>query len=399
METQGLYIHVPFCKSRCIYCDFYSTTCGEADKTNFVGALEAEAVERADFLPSTQMDTLYIGGGTPSSLGVEHLRAVLEMAGRLFSVAEGAEVTVELNPDDVTPRLAEMLLRQGVNRVSMGVQTFDDDKLRFLRRRHTARTAETAVFTLLDAGIDNVSIDLIYGLPGQTLGQWTADVERAFRLPVSHLSAYALMYEEGTRLYTLRETGAISEADEELSLEMFRTLMRLTGEAGFRHYEISNFAKPGRPARHNTGYWTGMRYLGLGPGAHSYNGRVRSFNAPDLGAYLRAGGRVTTSGLLETEVLTDVQMREESLLTSLRTAAGLDLLDFASRFGRPALDCLLSRARPYINAGRLALLRSASDSFVAPLPAPPDYPANPARLALTTDGIFVSDDIISSLFD
>lgn len=396
METQGLYIHVPFCKSRCIYCDFYSTTCGEADKTTFVGALEAEAAERADFLPSTQIGTLYIGGGTPSSLGVEHLRAVLEMVGRLFCVAEGAEVTVELNPDDVTPRLAEMLLRQGVNRVSMGVQTFDDDKLRFLRRRHTAQTAETAIFTLLDAGIDNISIDLIYGLPGQTLGQWTTDVERALSLPVSHLSAYALMYEEGTSLYTLRETGAISEVDEELSLEMFRTLMRVTGEAGFLHYEISNFAKPGRQARHNTGYWTGMRYLGLGPGAHSYNGRVRSCNAPDLGAYLRAGGQVTASGLLETEVLTDAQMREESLLTSLRTAAGLDLADFASRFGQPALDRLLSRAIPYLKVDRLALLSCASDAFVTP---PQACAANPMRLALTTDGIFISDDIISSLFD
>lgn len=379
MPTCGLYIHVPFCKSRCIYCDFYSTTCGADQRHEYVEALIHEMQCRHDYLGATTLSSVYIGGGTPSTLSADKLGRIFGAINRHWALASDSEVTLEANPDDITADYARALAALPVNRVSMGVQTFNDKSLRFLHRRHTAAQVYEAIDRLLAAGIDNLSIDLIYGLPGQTLEQWQQDLDKALALPVSHLSAYALIYEEGTALYRLREQGKVAEASDELSLQMFEMLMDKAAETGFLHYEISNFALPHREARHNSGYWSGMHYLGLGPAAHSYNGTGRQWNTPDLSAYLKAGGDTATAGLITTEALTPRIRQEEALLTRLRTARGLDLAAFRRDFGQQALDALLARALPYINNGTLVLKGET--------------------LTLSRKGIFISDGIISSLFE
>ncbi|MBR4648917.1 MAG: radical SAM family heme chaperone HemW [Bacteroidaceae bacterium] len=421
MPTDGLYIHVPFCKSRCIYCDFYSTTCGADKRQAYAEALCHEMRLRRDFLDGGTLGSVYIGGGTPSTLSADELGRIFQTIATTWSISADAEVTLEANPDDITPAYAKALKALGINRVSMGVQTFNDGMLRFLHRRHSAGQVQEAIDHLQGAGIDNLSIDLIYGLPGQTLEQWQQDVGKALALPVSHLSAYALIYEEGTALYRLREQGKAAEASDELSLQMFEALMDMAAKAGFRHYEISNFALPHREARHNSGYWTGMHYLGLGPAAHSYNGTVRQWNTPDLSAYLKAGGD-TAAGLITTETLTPKIRQEETLLTRLRTAEGLDLAAYAREFGQQALDALLARAKPYINNGTLVLCDAAPESFIngqwsmvnaegiasgstAVSGAGADFKESRERsgngqwLCLTRQGIFISDGIISSLFE
>lgn len=401
---QGVYIHIPFCKSRCVYCDFYSTTQSEQSKDLFIEALANEVKARAHFFDNNTIDTLYLGGGTPSTLGAESLSDILNIIRDNFVLKPEAEVTIEVNPDDVTPTFADRLTKTGVNRVSMGVQTFNDNHLSFLHRRHSANQAISAIKTLRNAGIANISIDLIYGLPGQTLEQWQKDLDTAFSQNISHLSAYALIYEEETALYNMREKGLVAEADEELSLEMFTALMNKAREAGFLHYEISNFSLPDLHSRHNSGYWDGMHYLGLGPGAHSYNGTTRFANIGNLSAYLKAGGLTTENNLTITEHLTISQQIEETLLTSLRTAGGLDLTNFNSRFGSDALRRIINRALPYIYSGKLILSDHRFNTF-------PDKPATIPdidyctlldsfkTMVLSREGIFVSDDIISSLFD
>lgn len=401
---QGVYIHIPFCKSRCVYCDFYSTTQSEQSKDLFIEALANEVKARAHFFDNNNIDTLYLGGGTPSTLGAESLSDILNIIKENFVLKPEAEVTIEVNPDDVTPTFADRLTKTGVNRVSMGVQTFNDDHLSFLHRRHSANQAISAIKTLRNAGIANISIDLIYGLPGQTLEQWQKDLDTAFSQNISHLSAYALIYEEGTALYNMRKKGLVAEADEELSLEMFTALMNKAREAGFLHYEISNFSLPDLHSRHNSGYWNGMHYLGLGPGAHSYNGTTRFANIGNLSAYLKAGGLTTENNLSITEHLTISQQIEETLLTSLRTAAGLDLVNFNSRFGSDALKRIINRALPYIYSGKLVLSDRCFNTFPGQPATIPDIDCSTLldsfkTMVLSREGIFVSDDIISSLFD
>ncbi len=419
-NKQGLYIHVPFCKSRCVYCGFFSTTQGSEAQDDFISALDREAAARRQCLGSATMDSIYIGGGTPSALGERNLGRLLGMVRSLFGTSPGAEVTVEVNPNDVTPSLVRTLRENGVNRVSMGIQSFNDSMLRFLHRRHNAQEALSAVDTVISGGIDNISIDLIYGLPSQTMEDWSSDLHRAFSLPVSHLSAYSLMFDEGTPLTQMRDKGLIEEADEELSLQMFKMLMREARESGFLHYEISNFALPGRQARHNTGYWNGMRYLGLGPGAHSYDGDTRWHNIGDLKAYIRAfsGEANDCSGITQTERLTLEQKKEEMLLTALRTARGLRLEDYAQQFGEGSLDGLMQRAAPFLNDGSLILSEKCRESFAdnassadnknfadnvnfadSASAASHESKVLNGFLSLSTKGVFVSDYIISSLFE
>ena len=286
----GIYIHVPFCKGRCIYCDFYSTTEGVEWKSRYVSALIQEIRQRKDELSLARVHSIYIGGGTPSQLPPEMLAAILQEVFALYSVDSDAEVTIEANPDDVTAEWLSVMRDTPANRLSMGVQTFDDALLTLLRRRHTSEQAVRAVERAQAYGFDNVSIDLIYGLPGETMEQWQSDVQKGLSLGIQHLSAYALSYEEGTPLARMLERGEVRETDEELSLRMYEHLMDATREAGFLHYEISNFSLPGKFSRHNSSYWQGVPYLGVGPGAHSYDGvRTRRWNLSDLKAYVTAG--------------------------------------------------------------------------------------------------------------
>ena len=370
-RVAGIYIHVPFCQGRCIYCDFYSTTEGEEWKSRYVDALLAELRMRRDELPLARVHSIYIGGGTPSQLPARALSGILNEVCRLYSVDSDAEVTVEANPDDVTPEWLAALSHTPVNRLSMGVQSFDDALLRLIRRRHTAQQAVCAVEQAVRHGISNVSIDLIYGLPTQTMEQWQADVRQALALDVQHLSAYSLSYEEGTPLWRMLEQGRIEEADEELSLCMYEHLIDSTRAAGFTHYEISNFCRPGRHSQHNSAYWHGVPYLGFGPGAHSYDGmRTRRWNLSDLKGYVQASGSMPPH---QSEVLTDDELYDETVMTRLRTSEGLslDLLTAAYR------AYCMAQAEPHLRAGRLEQAGST--------------------IRLTRQGIFTSNDIISDL--
>ena len=367
----GIYVHIPFCKSRCAYCDFYSTT-REAEVDAYIRALCCEMQGRRDEWNDTCVRSIYIGGGTPSVLTRAQLQRILDEVYMHFTVDEDAEVTVEMNPDDVV-HLHQLLK---VNRVSLGVQTFDDALLRLLRRRHDARTAMEAVRRLQEAGINNISIDLIYGLPGQTLEIWERDLDMAFSLGVQHLSAYALSYEEGTALTRWRAEGRVQEVPDEVQVQMYERLCQRAREAGFEHYEISNFALPDYHSRHNSSYWTGEAYLGFGPGAHSYDGvRTRRANRPDLTAYLN--GQLNNLPFHDLEVLTDEDLYDEAVMCGLRTARGVVLEDIERRFGHQKLDYLLQQAAPHLRAGRLA--------------------QTDGRLHLTARSLMVSDDVMSDL--
>lgn len=376
----GIYVHIPFCRSRCIYCDFFSTT-REEQQASFVAALCREMEARQRELPRPRVRTIYIGGGTPSVLAPELLRHILDSIHALYDVEADAEVTVEMNPDDV-PRL---LPPAQVNRVSLGVQTFDDGLLRLLRRRHDAQGAVAAVKCLQAAGQGNISIDLIYGLPGQTLEMWQRDLDVAFGLGVQHLSAYALSYEAGTLLNRWRAEGRVQEVDEEVQVGMYELLCQRAGEEGFEHYEISNFARPGFASRHNSSYWTGEAYLGFGPGAHSFDGvRTRRANVPDLTEYLRQwtgdkglGKKEGGGHLFSVEVLTDDELFDEAVMCALRTSRGIPLENIRERFGQARLDSLLRQAAPHLRAGRLA--RAGG------------------HLRLTPSALMVSDDVMSDL--
>ncbi len=382
----GIYLHTPFCRKRCIYCDFYSTTClHRADE--YVEALCREVVSRRSFLHTDRIDTIYLGGGTPSLLSPAQVSRVLRTVQDAYKVSAEAEVTLEANPDDVTEEWLDGLRRlTPVNRLSLGIQTFDEEALRFLNRRHTGQQAGEAVQRCYQAGLTNLSIDLIYGLPGQTLEGWARDIDTALSLPVSHLSAYALIYEPGTRLWQLREAGRVAETDEELGLQMFTLLMERLTDAGFEHYEISNFARPGCRSRHNSSYWQGTEYLGCGPSAHSYNGTRRQWNTPSLSAYLEA---VSAEGLpffppMEYEDLTTDDRYNDRILTSIRTADGLDLERLAADFGPTYADYCLRMAAPHLENGTLERTSPRTE-------------VRGEVLKLTRKGIFVSDGIMSDL--
>ncbi len=338
----GLYIHIPFCASRCIYCGFYSTT-HHSLRQQYVDALCREM----DLRPtSDEIATIYLGGGTPSTLSHAQLQQLFTYIYNRYKVSADAEVTMECNPDDIHPG---MLLGLPVNRMSMGAQTFSDERLHFIRRRHTAQQVTQAVETLRHDGICNISIDLMFGFPGETLDQWRDDIRQALALRPEHLSAYSLQYEEGTPLYRLLEQGEVQEIDEELSLAMYDELINELTAAGYDHYEISNFALPHHRSRHNSSYWNAIPYIGLGAAAHSYDGKTRSWNVDNLKEYIEvihAGQRP-----YEEEVLNADTQYNDLITTRLRTKEGI-LLDALSKEYR---DFLLTNAQEGINQGRLVL--------------------------------------------
>ena len=324
----GLYIHIPFCKSRCIYCAFYSTT-AEQMKQAYVDAVCREMELRKAVYEKEGKDvgktlaTVYLGGGTPSQLSPTQLQQLFDTIARHYDVSDDAEITIECNPDDVTEAFAELLRSLPVNRVSMGAQTFDDDRLQFIHRRHTSEQVTTAIQRLRKKGIHNISIDLMYGFPEETLEEWEYDIQQALALNVEHISAYALTYEEGTPLYRLLEEGKVKEIDEERSLAMYDRLIDRLQEAGYEHYEISNFARKGWRSRHNSSYWQLVPYIGIGAAAHSYDGRRRQWNIADINSYINhiQQGIVPAEG----ELLDKDSRYNDHVMLALRTCEGLDL--------------------------------------------------------------------------
>lgn len=347
----GLYIHIPFCESKCIYCDFYSMANNNHLIDKYIDALLVEAVERKNELNSESLTTVYLGGGTPSLLSSTQLSKLVNGFKKVFDFSAVEEFTIEVNPDDVTPEYIQQAKSLGINRVSMGVQSFSDEDLRFINRRHTAKQATNAIHIIKEAGIDNISIDLIYGIPGQNIEIWKNNVDTAISLSVQHISAYTLMYEEGTRLSVMRSLGKVTEVDDDVVAAMYDYLVAQLKSNGYTHYEISNFALPGFHSRHNSSYWNLTPYLGLGVAAHSFDGTVRRYNPSNLKMYLDA----LAEGKLcvEVEKITKAERYDEYVMLRLRTADGIDADELMHRFGEEYYQFFIEKAKPLVIQGSL----------------------------------------------
>lgn len=370
----GLYIHIPFCAKRCLYCDFFSNT-DMKFKEPYVSAVIREMQLRQEYIGGEPLDTIYFGGGTPSQLQQADFERIFKAIDCLFNISSCKEITLEANPDDMTPEYVASLRNLPFNRVSMGVQSFKEKDLHFLNRRHDREQALRAVELCKENGIPNISIDLIYGLPGQTLEKWQENLDDAIHLEIPHISAYHLIYEEGTALYKLMEAGKVAPIEEELSVTLFSTLINRLAEAGYLHYEISNFARPGYFSQHNSSYWTGKKYIGIGPSAHSYDGESRQWNISSLPHYLE--GIRTGIPNIEIEKLDINTKYNDFIITGLRTMWGIRTSDIREQFGEEKQAYLERQAATYLHQG---LLIYENDT-----------------LTLSKEGIFISDGIMSDL--
>lgn len=344
----GVYVHIPFCKSRCKYCDFYSTTRLERERVYVSAVIEEWILRRQQWGPS--VETIYIGGGTPSLLAVEDVQRLLAA----LPTANAREITLEANPGDITREKAQAWRAMGVNRLSIGIQSFSDDVLQLLGRRHTAEEAQEAVATARAAGFDNISADLIYAVDTEGLARngWEVlknDVRQLLQTGVEHISTYCLSYEEGTRMTQMLERGEIHEVDEDTENQMFDYIVTQLTEAGYEHYEVSNFARPHRRSQHNSNYWNDTPYIGLGAAAHSYDGVHRMWNVNDIDLYIK--GALAHDLQRESETLTAEQHHTERVMLGLRTAEGID---------RTEID--EAKALPYLQRG---LLRIEGNRMVA----------------------------------
>ena len=335
-----------------------------------------ELLRRLHELGEEAIDTVYFGGGTPSLISCEQFARIFATINNHKAIASHAEVTLEANPDDLTPAYIQGLRSLPFNRISIGIQSFHDRTLALINRRHTASEAIAAVRCCQQAGLDNISIDLIYGLPGETLEEWEQSLAQAIDLQVRHISAYHLTYEEGTKLWCMKEAGLVSPVEEEFSIKAFSLLRERLVGAGYEHYEISNFALPGYCSRHNSSYWQGVPYIGIGPGAHSYDGRRRRWNLGDLKAYIKS----SNTGIVpyEDEVLSIEDQYNEYIITRLRTVQGISLSYIEKVFGTQYHTYCLRQARSYVNSGQLVL----SDNDI---------------LKLTPESIMISDAITRDL--
>lgn len=369
----GIYIHIPFCRKKCIYCDFYSIGAnGYEDR--YVSNLIKEFELRKNELSGEAVRTIYFGGGTPSLLSATQIGEIYS-AIKSLGVDDVEEFTVEVNPDDVSVVYIKSLTEIGVNRISMGVQSFVDEELKIINRRHSAEDALTAVENIKNAGIKNISIDLIYGLPGQTLESLRYSLAKAIELDVAHISCYNLSYEEGTRLYLMREKGSIKECDDDTCVAMYEEIVKTLSDNGYEHYEVSNFAKNGMYSKHNSNYWNGTIYLGLGAAAHSYDGTVRSYNIANVKQYMSA----IESGHLacEREELNADERYDEYVMIRMRTKWGVKLCELLDEFGQERYDHFVREATSYIDTGKII-----NDN---------------GRYYLSEDGVMLSDMIIRDL--
>lgn len=312
----GIYVHIPFCKSRCKYCDFFSTT--QLDKqVAYMNAVLAEWESRQNEL-SERIETIYFGGGTPSTLPNEALHMLVDC---LQAKGQAEEITLEANPGDITQEKVRAWKAMGINRLSIGVQSFDDGLLQRIGRRHTAAQAKEAIQMAQAAGFDNISIDLMYALPSQTLAQWKKDIAVAVEMNVQHISSYGLIYEEGTVLTNMLSRGEIEMVDEELEMQMYDCLVEALLANGYVHYEVSNFARAGYESRHNSSYWRDVPYIGLGAGAHSYDGKKRMWNISDVDGYIQQA--MAQDWQAEMEILGAEERRTERIMLGLRTKQGI----------------------------------------------------------------------------
>lgn len=368
----GIYIHIPFCRKLCNYCDFYHIISPD-DKKPLLNALSTEAEERRAYLNNEIVSTIYIGGGTPSVLSVSETDGILEFLKSWYHVSEDCETTIELNPDDISDSYIRELRKTHINRISLGVQSWHDKDLKLLNRRHTAQQASDALEKILRAGFGNVTIDLIYGIPGMETHGWIANLDKSLSFGIKHLSAYHLTIEPGTVLYRMKEKGLFKEVEEEESVAQFHMLIEKAEAAGFIHYEISNFGKQGFFSLHNTNYWKQVPYLGLGPSAHSFNGFSRQWNMPDVKNYIN---NINEGKKFYDREELDMKTRfNEYIMVSLRTMWGIDLGYIEKTFEKEGYDYIINLAGKFINYG---MLKQENNCLV-----------------LTNQGKMISDNIIS----
>ena len=368
----GIYIHIPFCKKLCFYCDFYHIISLKDNKA-FIDALQKEALLRKDYLGSEKVSTIYFGGGTPSVFSIEEIGIILDSIKKFYNVTDDCEITIELNPDDVNPGYLKNLKQHDVNRISLGIQSWRDTDLKMLNRRHDSTQAVKALKDTLNAGFKNVTIDLIYGIPGMERKDWESNLDFSFSFDIKHLSAYHLTFEKGTVFGRMLEKGDISEIDEDESAAQFNTLIEKAESAGFIQYEISNFGKPGYFSLHNSNYWKQVSYIGLGPSAHSFNGYSRQWNLRDVKGYIKAIN--TGKVFFEREELNTKTRFNEYIMTSLRTIWGIDLEYVERMFEKEGYDYVVNLASKYRNYG---MMKQEKNSLV-----------------LTNQGKMISDNIIS----
>lgn len=345
----GIYLHIPFCNSKCAYCGFYSVPSLKR-KEAFLEALKQEVVSRKDYLHGETIETIYFGGGTPSLLKVDEIGDLLRLVKNSYAVADHSEITLEANPDTLSISYLKDLKALGVNRLSIGIQSFFDNDLKYLSRRHNAEHARQCVAMAKEAGFDNISLDLIYGLPTSDADQWNRNLDLFFKMEVPHLSAYALTLEPNSILTRQIGMGNTIPVNEEDAVRDYEILCRRVSEEGFLHYEISNFCKPGMHSRHNASYWFGVPYAGFGPSAHSYDGTSRQWNDAHLEHYLEACP-------FEKEDLSPEQQYDEYVMLRLRTMWGIDLKYLKREMGERFSVYCEQKAQPLIAQGRLTQIR------------------------------------------
>jgi len=370
----GIYIHIPFCKKKCHYCDFYKTLdTGMAER--YIKALVKEMGLQKDYLENNIIKTIYLGGGTPSVLSAVQVREILEKLGTAYNISEDAEITMEVNPDDISRVYARDLRQAGINRISLGIQSWNDDILSYLNRRHKAEEAGQALEDISASGIDNISVDLIYGIPGLQADQWKDDLQKTVELDIKHISAYHLTVEENTLFGKAKKEGSFEEIGEEESEKQFNMLVDICRKNSFMQYEISNFCKDEWYSIHNTNYWKQEAYLGLGPSAHSYDGESRQWNVADLQAYIKSLEKNAVPSTVE--VLTLKDKYNEYIMTSLRTMWGINIDTVEEKINKESRDYLNNLATRFVRYGMMT--------------------RNGSQLMLTDQGRMISDNIISEL--
>lgn len=345
----GIYIHIPFCKQKCHYCNFFSVASLKY-KNEFIEALQKEIVQQKDYLQAEEINTVYFGGGTPSVLSQEEIEGIIDVLRKYHPIRNDAEITLEANPDDLDSSKINELSRSSINRLSIGVQSFLDDDLNYLNRVHNSEQALKAIKQSQDNGFNNISIDLIYGIPGLTKEKWENNLRLFFELEIPHLSAYSLTVEPKTALDVLIRKKKLPPVNETESIAHFEELIRQTEAHNYIHYEISNFSKEGFYSKHNSTYWLGGKYLGLGPSAHSYDGKSRQWNVSNISKYISAS---ETNLLFEKEILNETQQFNEYVMTSLRTSWGCDLGHIKNAFGLSFYNHLNRSASKYIQEKKI----------------------------------------------
>ena len=371
----GIYIHVPFCKSKCAYCNFFSLVT-EKKVDDYVEALKKEIVDRRSYLGDELVETIYFGGGTPSLLPTKYVEEILELLHKNYNIISTPEITLEINPDTIDKEKMFALKQLGVNRMSIGIQSFHDDDLRYLGRRHDSRHAMQVLEDLKAVDFEKITLDLIYGMPTLTEEKWNKNLDIFFSTGITHLSAYALTVEPKTILGQKIEKGELQGVSEEETILHYDVLVERTKVNGFEHYEISNFAKDGCRSQHNSIYWKDVKYLGLGPSAHSYDGNSRQWNVSNLTKYIQLVG--SSEEYYEKEILTLDDKFNEYVMTSLRTSWGCDIEKIERDYGKSYASHFLKNVKKYLEMGEMLM--------------------DAGKYSLTENGKLFADGIAADLF-